>query len=192
MSPAFKLAAQNAVNALQGWYGASPTGLYTWTARDDVIMQAANITNSGIDIDYLNIHSHVSDAIKLFGLWDALRDTLRWWNTANAITALVDYMLVTGDRSYIESVVDNTFKNGPNTWRPKSGLNAGDWIAAATAAFVQANANSLNPPAPGGGHLFPGWADPGAVFIEHIAVYYTNFLNDFHDDEGWWVGARVD
>jgi predicted alpha-1,6-mannanase (GH76 family) len=171
----WKAADQNAVKALQQWYGASPTGLYTWDAPDSVVGAEANL--SGAEIT----------AIKQFGgLWEALKDTLRWWNTANAITALIDYMSVTGDHSYVESVVDNSFKNGPNTWRPKQGLNAGDIIAAAAKAGLQAAGNVFNP-----GDIFGGKASPGAVFVNDIAVFNTNFLDDFYDDNGWWALAWI-
>ena len=99
-------------------------------------------------------------------------------------------MLVTGDRSYI-NVVENTFNTGPKTWRPKPGLNAGDWVGAAVHAGTQWVANQANPPLPGGGHLVPGWADPGQVFIGDIAAFNTNFLDEFYDDDGWWALAWI-
>jgi predicted alpha-1,6-mannanase (GH76 family) len=42
------------------------------------------------------------------GLWSSVG----WWNSANALTALVDYMSVTGDRSY-RQVIDRTFWLAP-------------------------------------------------------------------------------
>ena len=116
---------------------------------------------------------------------------MRWWNTANAITALIDYMLVTGDHSYL-NVVENTFQNGPNTWRPKSNLNPGDFTQAAFDAAKQWVANQANPINPiTGGHVLPGWADPGQVFIGDIATFNTNFLDNFYDDNGWWALAWI-
>jgi predicted alpha-1,6-mannanase (GH76 family) len=186
--PDWKVSAQNAVNALQQWYGASATGLYSWDPSDAEVIQEAGITDSGFNVGPARFD--VVMVIKMVGLWDALRDTLRWWNTANAVTALIDYMLVTGDRSHLD-VVDNTFTKGPNTWKPKSGINAGDYIKAATHAAIQWVANQANPTLPGGGHLVPGWADPGAVFIGDIAAFNTNFLDDFYDDDGWWALAWI-
>lgn len=37
-----------------------------------------------------------------------LYDTTGWWNSANALHALIDYMALSGDRTYLD-VVENTF-----------------------------------------------------------------------------------
>jgi predicted alpha-1,6-mannanase (GH76 family) len=42
------------------------------------------------------------------GLWSSIG----WWNSANALTALIDYMSVTGDRSY-HFVIERTFLLAP-------------------------------------------------------------------------------
>ena len=183
MTTNWKANDQDAVTALQRWYGSNSTGLYTWEGSDADVIKDAPISNGGFDL--AGNHYDVVGVIQMVGLWDTLRDTVRWWNSANAITALIDYMLVTGDRSYL-SVVENTFNNGPKTWKPKPNLSAGDWIRAATHAAVQWLANQANP-----GGLVPGGADPGQVFIGDIAVYYSDFLNNFHDDEGWWALAWI-
>jgi predicted alpha-1,6-mannanase (GH76 family) len=39
------------------------------------------------------------------GLWD----TTGWWNSANALTATIDYALATGDRSH-DKIIENTYK----------------------------------------------------------------------------------
>ncbi len=113
MTTNWKAADQDAVTALQRWYGSNSTGLYTLEGSDADVIKDAPISNDGFDL--AGNHYDVVGVIKMVGLWDTLRDTVRWWNTANAITALIDYMLVTGDRSYV-NVVDNTFNNGPKTW----------------------------------------------------------------------------
>lgn len=193
MTVSWKLEVQNAVKVLQQWY-TGPTGLYSWDGSDDEVMAEAGIPDSGFDVG--SAHFRVAQVIQLVGLWDALRDTLRWWDTANAITAVIDYMLVTGDRSYLENPVDNTFNDGPNTWRPKPGITTLDWVGAATHAAVQFVANQANPSLPPpplgpGGHAFPGWADPGAVFIGDIKVSNTNFIDQYYDDNAWWALAWI-
>ena len=47
-----------------------------------------------------------------------MQDMARWWDSANAVTAVIDYMSVTGDRSYLEAAVENTFARAPRTRRP--------------------------------------------------------------------------
>ncbi|WP_322097759.1 glycoside hydrolase family 76 protein [Nakamurella alba] len=46
------------------------------------------------------------------GLWP----TTGWWNSANALTALIDYMIATGDRRYAW-VVENTYEQKRNAAR---------------------------------------------------------------------------
>jgi hypothetical protein len=153
MSSAFKLVAQSAVNVLQQWYP-GVVGLYAWDPGNDyTVTNEANIPNP---------NDWVAPVIKAAGLWNNLCDTLRWWNSANAITALVDYMLITNDRdpAYI-SAVTNTFANAPKAWRFKQGLSAGD-----IASGVTGN-------------------------IESIIVHNTDFLDDFYDDDGWWALAWI-
>jgi predicted alpha-1,6-mannanase (GH76 family) len=41
-----------------------------------------------------------------------------WWNSANALTAVIGYMAVTGDRSFVKPVVENTFTRAPKAYRP--------------------------------------------------------------------------
>ena len=45
---------QNAVKALQQWqwYGASPTGLYSWSTSDDEILKELGIKNFGIQVHW--------------------------------------------------------------------------------------------------------------------------------------------
>ncbi len=60
----------------------------------------------------------VNSALVLAGQRDRIQDLSRWWNSANAITALIGYMSATDDRSYLEPVVANTFARAPGTRRP--------------------------------------------------------------------------
>lgn len=50
MADLFKIAVQNAVKALQQWYGTNSTGLYTWDGSDDEVIKEAGITNSGFNV----------------------------------------------------------------------------------------------------------------------------------------------
>jgi predicted alpha-1,6-mannanase (GH76 family) len=111
-----RAAAPGAAHALQQWYGADgyarKTGLYSY--RDPALAVQwgnwANMSQAGRNL--------VNTALVLAGQRDRMQDLSRWWNSANAITALIDYMSVTGDRSYLEPVVANTFARTPGTRRP--------------------------------------------------------------------------
>jgi predicted alpha-1,6-mannanase (GH76 family) len=66
------------------------------------------------------------------GLW---RST-GWWNAANALTSVIRYMQVTGDRSYLD-VIERTFRGGQrrhggfiNTFFDDNGWWALAWVAA--------------------------------------------------------------
>jgi predicted alpha-1,6-mannanase (GH76 family) len=108
-----KAAAPLAAHALQQWYGADGyarrTGLYSY--QDPALaVQWGKLSQLGRNL--------LNSALVLAGQRDRMQDLSRWWNSANAITALVDYMAVTGDRSYLEPVVANTFTRAPGTHRP--------------------------------------------------------------------------
>jgi predicted alpha-1,6-mannanase (GH76 family) len=108
-----RAAAPVAARALQQWYGADPyarkTGLYSY--RDPALaIHWGNLSQAGRNL--------VNSALVVFGQRDRMQDISRWWNSANAITALIGYMSVTGDRSYLEPAVANTFARAPGTHRP--------------------------------------------------------------------------
>jgi predicted alpha-1,6-mannanase (GH76 family) len=168
-----------AVQALQEWYGADPyaarTGLYHW---DDVAAATSE----------LNVPSLVIDVIRAIGKLHDVEDTLRWWNSANAITALIDYMIITNDTTYL-SVVENTFANAPTAYTiNKSNLVKVIEDAAIAGGIV-------------GGVFSGGLGAAAAAFAAAVAaalpaynssvILYTNFLDAFYDDEGWWALAWI-
>src|ERR1700758_897890 len=109
-------AAPLAVRALQQWYGADPysrdKGIYSYhdPALDAHWADWGSRSQIGRNL--------VNTAIALTGQRHRIQDTARWWNSANAITAVIGYMSVTGDRSYLKSVVENTFTKAPGVHRP--------------------------------------------------------------------------
>jgi predicted alpha-1,6-mannanase (GH76 family) len=111
-----RAAAPLAAHALQQWYGADEyarkTGLYSY--RDPALAVQwrdwASPSQAGRNL--------LNTVLMLAGQRDRMQDLSRWWNSANAITALIDYMSVTGDRSYLAPVVANTFDRAPGTRRP--------------------------------------------------------------------------
>lgn len=181
-------AAAAAVRTLQGWYGAdsyaSSTGLYHW---DD--------PNFNSDVG----GSVNADLINAYGYHDAYQDTLRWWNSANAITALIDYMLITNTDTYL-SVVEKTFVQGQTAFTINQGaVEAGAGADAAAGALYGAEVGADVGGAVGavvggivGGlaGLFGGGGVAAATFAR---IYLTNFINPsgsgYYDDEGWWALA---
>ena len=186
MSPTFRQADDAAVRALQAWYGsdsyAASTGLYHW---DD--------PNFASDVG----GSAVAALVDAFGYHDTAQDTLRWWNSANAITALIDYMLVTNTDTYLWAV-EHTFAQGPTAFTiSESDVEEG----AAAGALAGAAAGAAAGGALGGplGALFGGAVGAlagalggGAAAAATFArIYLTNFINPsgYYDDEGWWALA---
>jgi predicted alpha-1,6-mannanase (GH76 family) len=187
----YKVAAQNAVQALQQWYGADPyastTGLYHW---DDPNI----VADIGGDATVANVESIL---LKAYGYADAFQDTMRWWNAANTITALIDYMLITNDRQYL-SVVDNTFNKGPSAFTISvNGVEVGAISGAEEGAAAGAAAGFLLGGPLGGivggvvGAVVGFFEGGGHAAATTARIYKTNFLNQFNDDMGWWALAWI-
>ena len=111
-----KAVAPLVVQALQEWYGADPYarrfGLYSHhdPSMDAHWQNSKNLRQIG--------RNFVNSATALTGQRNRVQDTTCWWISANAITAVIDYMLATDDRSYLTSVVENTFTKAPGAHRP--------------------------------------------------------------------------
>jgi predicted alpha-1,6-mannanase (GH76 family) len=184
-----KSTAAAAAKALQRWYGAdsyaSNTGLYTWDASDATVASDLGISSALVGL---------MDAA---GYYRAVRDTARWWNSANAITALIDYMLVTKDHTYLD-VVDNTFTKGPNAWRLNVGVTEGSTVAGAAAGAAGGAAAGAAvcgffcaAVGAGVGALVGATATAATAAASFGRIYNTNFIDDFYDDDGWWALAWI-
>lgn len=102
-----------------------------------------------ISCNHKNKHQQkAKQSIEVLQKWynhnTGLYENTSWWNAANSITVLCDYMQISGDQTYL-SIVDNTFEKCKQfeVQMPDTSEN---WIC-------------------------------------------TNFINDYYDDEGWWVLA---
>ncbi|KAK0714573.1 glycosyl hydrolase [Lasiosphaeris hirsuta] len=98
------------------------------------------------------------------GLWA----TTGWWNSANCLTVLADWALIdrTGasNNMSIATVISNTFANAQNT------------VATAQKTV------SLN-----------GTVSSKYIYYKRdiAARGFSNFLNEYYDDEGWWALAWI-
>jgi len=173
-----------AVRALQAWYGAdayaSATGLYSW--NDPAAAEAeAKVNGSFLGIDNL-----IGKAIEASGKLPDLEDTLRWWNSANAIMALIDYMYISNDFTYL-NVIGETFDQAPHAYRLDQSKFENIVLGAAGTAAAGAAALSFGDPAAiAAAALAAAIAAAGPAY-DASKIYYTNFLNNFYDDEGWWA-----
>ena len=151
-----------AVQALQAMYD-SDLGLFHWDGSD----------NSMVDI---------LDGSIMPGIKKRYQDTDRWWCTANAIGALIDYMSNTGDRTLLSSVVENTFDVAPTTF----GLDFQHPLVPHADAHIDAGHIDANVPFHVDTNL-PHGDSPHLDTPIPNKLPYTNFLNNFHDDDGWWA-----
>jgi predicted alpha-1,6-mannanase (GH76 family) len=152
-----------AVQALQAWYHPE-LGLYHWSEDENDIPSIIK------DVDHAGFWP---------GLIERFEDTDRWWCTANATGALIDYMSNTGDRTYL-SVLDNTFILAPTAFAPDYQHGTHGDLHVDAGHVDTTVVTHVDVPAP---HVDTPHADltiPGKLT-------YTNFLNNFHDDDGWWA-----
>jgi predicted alpha-1,6-mannanase (GH76 family) len=188
--PSLSANAAAAVQALQKWYVADPyaasTGLYHYTDPD-----FANEFSKSTAVS-----KSIAAVVKAAGYENAYVDANRWWNSANAITALIDYMEVTQDFSYLP-VVERTFATAPNAFTINVGKAAAGGVAgfAAGAAAGATWGSSFGLPGAVLGGLFGGivgaFGGGSAAAATFARVYFTNFRNGAYDDEGWWAMAWI-
>jgi predicted alpha-1,6-mannanase (GH76 family) len=169
---------QSAVRVLQRWYRADSfakdTGLYHW---DDPNL-ASDIGGGGVFFATIS------------GTTDDAQDTLRWWNSANAITALIDYMLVTGDQSYVDAVA-YTFSNVTKAYKPDVANDAAGALGGAIVAGALLGAIAGPLGAVVGGLIGAFVGGDLAAHSDLGREVYSNFLNGYYDDEGWWASAWI-
>jgi predicted alpha-1,6-mannanase (GH76 family) len=171
--------APRVVRALQQWYGADGyarrVGLYSY--RDPALGvrwgNGGGLAQAG--------RNAANAIIAVFGLRHRIEDTARWWNSANAITAVTNYMAVSGDRSYVSSVLDNTFTRAPRVRRRVSARRVWSPFSGNSPAYYQGFVNGF-------------YDDEGWWALAWIAAYdltgddrYLETADDvFRDMQGGW------
>ena len=115
--------------------------------------------------------SHAQSAIIALQKWynetTGLWDTTGWWNSANALTTLADFVAIDSSLDFVaENVFQNTFsqaqKASPETVKVRKLYSVTTYT---------------------GPNFPPGIIPPKNGF--------SGFLNDFYDDEGWWALAWI-
>jgi len=173
-------AAPLAVRALQQWYGADPFalqfGLYTY-------VEPALDAHWGKWNSFKQISRNVANsAIAVTGQRDRIQDTAQWWISANAITAVIDYMSVTGDHSYLAPAIENTFAKAPATYRP---INTHTLLSQPFSPFrVKAYAGFINSYYDDEGWWALAWID--AYDLTGDKRYLTAANDIFQDMTGAW------
>jgi len=182
MTADLRTEAARCAEVLQRWYRADPyadrTGLYH---HEEAAVSPAR-----------------SLGLRAIGYLGRRPDTELWWNSANAITALIGYMSATGDKKYLDSV-GYTFEHAPAAFTVNSravavtaaagGVALAGIGAAAGSAFSPAGiavgvvAGALAGLLAGG----LGAAASGAVG----RVRYTGFMGTYYDDMAWWALAWI-
>lgn len=101
------------------------------------------------------------------GLWDNA-----WWNSGNALTTIADYTLLEPQRaltidtaSTIRNTYNNAQRNNVATRKSQSSISG----AVVTQDCINGSGS--------GSHCSSKRAAQG----------FTNFLNEYYDDEGWWA-----
>ena len=127
----------------------------------------------GVNGQILTIHgpnvSHAHSAIIALQHWynetTGLWETTGWWNSANALTMLADFVAVDSSLNVVaEHVFRNTFSQAQKSSLPTVKVRTPDTVTTYT------------------------WPDfpPGITPPQNG---FAGFLNDYYDDEGWWALA---
>lgn len=96
-----------------------------------------------------------------FGLWS----TTGWWNSANCLTVLTDWALIAGSAAQslnVPGIISNTFGNAQKVFATAHKTVSASGLTTSTYEF--------QPIARRG---------------------FSEFINDYYDDEGWWALALI-
>lgn len=151
---------------------ATPRTLYYWLAKASLLGFSLAATDKATYTD------HSVTAIKTLQTFydepDGLWETTGWWNSANCLTVLGDFLsLAVGgaDDLDLDSVLSNTFTQAQQTTQTATktlvkGLSRRLFESRYTAS--------------------PVLGDSGLA-----ARGFSGFINNYYDDEGWWALAWV-
>lgn len=151
---------------------AAPKTLYYWLAKASLLGLSLAATDRATYVD------RSVTAIKTLQSWydepDGLWETTGWWNSANCLTVLGDFLSLAVDGAEdlnLENVLSNTFTQAQQTTQTATktlmkGLSRRLFESRYTAS--------------------PVFGDSGLA-----ARGFSGFINNYYDDEGWWALAWV-
>lgn len=151
---------------------AAPRTLYYWLAKASLLGFSLAATDKATYTD------HSVTAIKTLqtlydepgGLWE----TTGWWNSANCLTVLGDFLSLAVDGANdldLDSVLSNTFTQAQQTSQT------------ATKTLVKGSSR----------RLFESRYTASPVLGDSglAARGFSGFINNYYDDEGWWALAWI-
>lgn len=151
---------------------AAPRTLYYWLAKASLLGFSFAATDRTTYVD------HSVTAIKTLQTFydeaDGLWETTGWWNSANCLTVLGDFLSIAADGANdldLDSVLSNTFSQAQRTSQT------------ATKTLVKGSSK----------RLFESRYIASPVLGESGVASrgFSGFINNYYDDEGWWALAWV-
>lgn len=151
---------------------AAPRTLYYWLAKASLLGFSLAATDKATYTD------HSVTAIKTLQTFydepDGLWETTGWWNSANCLTVLGDFLSLAVDGANdldLDSVLSNTFTQAQQTSQT------------ATKTLVRGSSRRL--------YESRYIASPVLGDSGLAARGFSGFINNYYDDEGWWALAWV-
>lgn len=137
------------------------------------IVSVPTTSNNTVNADYV---SYTNNGIIRLQYWYNKKtgqwDTTNWWNSANVLTMLADFAIVSpAFKSAATDVFYNTFMRAPGYKLPMVKINTPTKVQTFTWPNIPSRMSAF-------------------ATIDNTTTD-RDFLNDFYDDEGWWALAWI-